>query len=146
MPAEYYAPLDGPWASKITSVTMPSSIRPSDGALVKVPFSGQSNFGLIYNREVLENAGVELPMKDFAAFVDACEAIKATGVTPVVVPNGENWTAQIFLLSSLTGYYTNNLDITRQLSANENQTPGSPRTGRLLGKCGSISGNGFRQR
>ncbi|MDC7235118.1 MAG: ABC transporter substrate-binding protein [Spirochaetales bacterium] len=119
MPAEFYAPLDGPWASKITSVTKPSSIRPSDGALVKVPFSGQSNFGLIYNKEVLKKAGVSLPMKDFSEFTAACEAIKKTGVTPIVVPNGENWTAQIFLLSSLTGYYSNNMDITRKLSRNE---------------------------
>ena len=143
MPADLYAPLDGPWASNITSVTKPLCIRPSDGKLVKVPFSGQSNFGLIYNKEVLQKAGVKLPMKNFAELTAACDAIKETGVTPIFVPNKDNWTAQIFLLSSMTGFYSNNMDVTNKLASNQLKPQDNPQLVKFWENAGSLVSKGY---
>jgi len=143
MPGDLYAPLDGPWASKITSVTKPLCIRSSDGKLVKVPFSGQSNFGLIYNKAVLQKAGVQLPMKNFAEFTAACDAIVKTGVTPIYVPNKDNWTAQIFLLSSMTGFYANNMDITNNLAANKLKPQDVPQLVKFWENAASLVTKGY---
>lgn len=102
MPVNELEPLNGEWIEKITDVSIQFTMHPQTGEIVYAPFGAESNFGFAYNKAVLENAGVTLPILDYASFVEACEKIKATGVTPVYVSAQENWTPQILLLSSLT--------------------------------------------
>lgn len=102
MPYNELAVLEGEWINKITDVSAQFTVHPETGETIFAPFGGETNMGFAYNKAVLENAGVTLPIADYASFVEACEKIKASGVTPVYVSAQENWTAQILLLSSFT--------------------------------------------
>lgn len=102
LPYNEFAPLEGEWESKIKDSTKQFTVNPETGETVFAPFGAESNFGLAYNKEVLEKAGVEVPIADYDSFIDACEKIKATGVTPIYVSAQESWTPQILLLSSFT--------------------------------------------
>jgi len=120
LPVDLLEPLDGPWASKISEATLPFCQNYKDTTkIIKAPFKGQSNFGFIYNKEVLQKAGVKLPLKNFSELVAACEAIKKIGVTPVYLSNKEGWTAQVLFLSSQTGIFMNNIDLVDNISTNK---------------------------
>jgi len=102
LPYNEFETLDGEWVAKISDTTRPFTLNPETGDTVFAPFGAESNFGFAYNKEVIEKAGVELPIADYASFLEACEKIKATGVTPLYVSAQENWTPQILLLTSFT--------------------------------------------
>lgn len=120
LPYNELATLEGDWIDNVTDVSKPFLISPADDAsIVMAPFGAESNMGLAYNKEVLENAGVELPIQDYASFIEACEKIKATGVTPVYVSAKEVWTPQILLLSSMTSTIMAEDGLAVQLSTNQ---------------------------
>lgn len=102
MPVDALEPLEGDWIEKITDSTVQFTVHPQTGETVYAPFAAESNYGFAYNKEVLEKAGVTLPILDYASFIEACEKVKAIGVTPVYVSAQENWTSQILLLTSMT--------------------------------------------
>ena len=52
IPSDSLEPLDGPWVEKITDVTKPNTLWKDK--VVKAPYGGQSNMGLLYNKKVLE--------------------------------------------------------------------------------------------
>lgn len=118
LPAEKLAILDGDWAEHISEQSKPMTVD-KDGNILKAPFSSASAFGLLYNKEVLKNAGVELPIKNFDEFKKACDKIKETGVTPVYFSNKENWTAQIWLLSTIQPALFEDPDFAVKMSKNE---------------------------
>lgn len=118
LPSEKLAVLDGDWAEHISEQSMPMTVD-EEGNILKAPFSSASAFGLLYNKEVLEKAGVELPIKDFAGLKAACDKIKDIGVTPIYFSNKENWTAQIWLLSTMQSALFEDPDFAIKMSKNE---------------------------
>ena len=100
LPAKKLAVLEGDWTKHISEQSLPMTVD-GEGNVLKAPFSSASAFGLLYNKEVLKNAGVELPIKNFKEFKEACVKIQSKGVTPVYLSNKENWTAQIWMLSTI---------------------------------------------
>jgi ABC-type glycerol-3-phosphate transport system substrate-binding protein len=58
--------------------------------------SGNSLEGLIYNKTVLKEAGVEVPLTTISDFFDANEKIKAQGKTPFFVNFGAKWPLQVW--------------------------------------------------
>jgi ABC-type glycerol-3-phosphate transport system substrate-binding protein len=55
---------------------------------------GNSVEGLVYNKEVLKNAGVEVPIKTLDDFYAAAEKIKTEGKVPVYINFGAQWPLQ----------------------------------------------------
>lgn len=55
---------------------------------------GNSVEGLVYNKEVLEKAGVEVPIKTLSDFFDAAQKIKANGQIPLYINFGAQWPLQ----------------------------------------------------
>ena len=55
----------------------------SDNDTVYGVSSGNSLEGLVYNKEVLKEAGVEVPLTTISEFYQANEKIKAQGKTPI---------------------------------------------------------------
>lgn len=141
IPSDLLEPLDGPWASKISDSTKPFTLWKDK--IVKAPYGGQTNMGLIYNKKVLEAAGVKLPMKNFAEFTAAMEAIKKTGVTPFYLPNKENWTAQIIYLSSMTGVLMNTEGLVDKLATNKVKPQDVPTLLKLWENGEEIKKKGF---
>lgn len=67
-----------------------------DGSYWAVPWDYSSK-EIIYNKAVFEAAGItELPTT-WTEFLDCCEKIKATGVTPIAVGNQYSWVVCHFL-------------------------------------------------
>lgn len=116
--AKDLAPLEGEWVDKITSTTYPMCVDES-GNVLKAPLGGESNMGFIYNKKVLEEAGVTLPINNYDEFIAACQKIKDAGKTPVYISNQESWTAQILLLCTMTSVFDGNPELIQQLTTNQ---------------------------
>ncbi len=136
------APLDGEWVGKITDTTYPLCVG-SDGSVLKAPLGGESNMGFIYNKKVLEEAGVSLPINNYQEFIAACEQIKAAGKTPVYISNQETWTAQILLLCSMTSVFDGNADLITQLTTNQIKPKEIPQLVKLFENAISIKDLGY---
>lgn len=120
LPYNELAELDGEWLDNVTDVSKQFLFNPDDSdSVVMAPFGAESNMGLAYNKKVLEQAGVELPILDYASFIKACEKMKAIGVTPLYVSAKESWTPQILLLSSMTSTIMKEDNLAEKLAANE---------------------------
>lgn len=102
LPYNEFAVLEGDWVEKIKDSTQQFTVNPQTGETIFAPFGAESNMGFAYNKAIIEEAGVELPIADYASFLEACEKVKAIGITPVYVSAQENWTPQILLLTSFT--------------------------------------------
>lgn len=55
---------------------------------------GNSVEGLVYNKKVLADAGVSVPIKTVTEFFEACKKIKAKGKIPFYVNFGAQWPLQ----------------------------------------------------
>lgn len=127
LPYRELAVLDGDWVDNVTDVTKPFLLSPEDdSSIVMAPFGAESNMGLAYNKKVIEDAGVELPIKDYDSFIDACEKIKETGVTPVYISGKENWTPQILLLASSTSTLLAQEGLPQEIATNQTKPQDVP--------------------
>jgi len=115
--AKDLAPLSGEWTDAITTTTKPLCVD-TEGNVLKAPLGGESNMGFIYNKKVLEESGVNLPINNYAEFIDACEKIKAAGFVPVYISNKEVWTAQILLLTTMTSVFANDAELIEGITTN----------------------------
>ena len=57
---------------------------------------GNSVEGLVYNKNVLKEAGVETPIKTLTDFYAACDKIKALKKVPLFINFGAQWPLQQF--------------------------------------------------
>lgn len=116
---EKVEPLEGEWVDKIIDSTKSNVLRSSDGKVVSAPYGACSSLGVTYNKKIFEEAGIELPMKSYDELLAACEKIKSYGITPVYMPNKDNWTAQIFLLCSLNAVFEKDASIGEKIMSNQ---------------------------
>lgn len=112
-------PLEGEWADKLLPSTKANVVRESDGKVVSAPYGACSSLGATYNKKVFEDAGIQLPLKSYDELLDACEKLKQNGVTPIYMPNKDNWTAQIFMLCSLNSVFEKDSTLGEKIMANE---------------------------
>lgn len=112
------APLEGEWTDKITSTTKPLCVD-ENGNVLKAPLGGESNMGLLYNKKVLEDCKVEMPLKNYDEFMQACAKIKDAGYTPVYISNKETWTAQILILGAMTTVFVDHPELIEGLVTNQ---------------------------
>ena len=90
--SEYLEPVnDMEFADQIIDQMKPV-ITDKDGNMFVLPMDADIA-GIVYNVDVLENAGVNVDdIKTWQDFSDACEKIKASGVTPLHVGGKDSWT------------------------------------------------------
>jgi len=63
-----------------------------------VPYGTAFAGGIMYNRKVFEELGLEIPTT-WAEFETVADAIKAAGKVPVIQTYGETWSSQLFVLA-----------------------------------------------
>jgi raffinose/stachyose/melibiose transport system substrate-binding protein len=72
-----------PWVSRINDSTLATLKGYSpDGKIWAVPYAGSQTIGIVYNKKVFSDLGIQVP-KTLAEFDAAAEKIKAAGITPV---------------------------------------------------------------
>lgn len=91
----YFEPLDGEWIDKLTPQFLEGKYRSTDGNVYGAPYGSCTLLGLIYNKKILEENEIEVPIMNYTDWMAACETLKSAGVTPVSLSNKEVWTSPI---------------------------------------------------
>ena len=91
----------------------------TDNGLYGVPM-GQSMAGaVIYNKDIYEQLGLEIPTT-WDEFIANSEAIKQAGVAaPIVQTYGDTWTSQLFVLGDFNNVLAENPDWAEEYTNNE---------------------------
>lgn len=116
--SEALVPMQGDWINRISDIT-DAFCSDKDGNYKAVPLGAETNMGLLYNKDILKECQITLPLEDYDAFIDALEKIKEAGYTPLYVSNKENWTAQILMLCSMTPIFEKNQEYLDKLTTNQ---------------------------
>lgn len=116
---ENAVPLEGEWIENVSPTTAKFMYRDSDNAVVTAPYGSCSVIGMIYNKEIFEKAGIELPLESFQELEAACEKIQSLGITPICMPNKDTWTSQIITATSFNELFKDNTDVVEKISKNE---------------------------
>lgn len=93
------------WEEYITPAGVSADIAEAftyDGKIYASPYSILYNV-ILYNKEVFTNAGVSAEPQTFEEFLDACEKIKASGVTPIAFKN-DSWAGFIWFQALIASY------------------------------------------
>lgn len=59
--------------------------------------------GVVYNKDMFKELGLSIP-QNFEEFLAVCEAIKASGITPVFMPFKDAWAANIWPAAAFADY------------------------------------------
>ena len=62
-----------------------------DGKIVQFQTWGVDGWGILYNKDIFAEAGVEKVPTDYGSFKDACDKILAAGKTPIYQPGAAQW-------------------------------------------------------
>jgi raffinose/stachyose/melibiose transport system substrate-binding protein len=97
-PEKHLVPLTGqPWVNDLEDAFKPTVS--ANGQLYGAPFGGSIGGGVLYNRKVYEQLGLEVP-KTWAEFMANNAKIKAEGIAPVIQTYQETWTSQLLVLAN----------------------------------------------
>lgn len=93
-PASNFADMTGEaWTDRLI---IPENVTAKDAKIYGFPFlSVPGLHGFIYNKEVFDKAGVEVPAT-WDELLAACEKIKESGTTPIFMPK-DTWVPQILM-------------------------------------------------
>ncbi len=114
-PAQYLAPLnDQPFAERLDD-TYASSVT-VDGKLYGVPITSTQAGAVVYNREVYEKYGLEVP-KTWDEFIANCQKIKDEGGIAMIGGFGDSWTSQVLFLGDHYNVLAQEPDFTKNFEA-----------------------------
>ncbi|MFC5402549.1 ABC transporter substrate-binding protein [Cohnella soli] len=110
--AGYLADLsDQPWANDILPSTWVENKY--DGKVLAAPVD-VSGWGVFYNKKIFDNLGLSIPTT-YQEFLDLCEKIKASGVTPMTSGYKDGWPAAGTWISFSSFLYGMNKNIAQDL-------------------------------
>ncbi len=93
-----------PWVSRIVNKDVLSAY----GHVYSFHVSQDTGMqGVVYNKDIFKELNLEIP-KNFEEFLAVCEAIKASGVTPVFMPYKDAWAANIWPAAAFADYAAKN--------------------------------------
>jgi raffinose/stachyose/melibiose transport system substrate-binding protein len=96
-PEQNLTPLTGEaWAGQVEDLFKPTVSVGSE--LYGAPITGSSAGGILYNRKVYEELGLQVPTT-WAEFMANNAKIKAAGIDPVIGSYQDTWTSQLFVLA-----------------------------------------------
>lgn len=83
-----------------------------DGGAYLLPINGSGDpFGIVYNTEVYETAGVTVPTT-WEEFIDVCETLKDSGVIPVLLTGKDAWTIGMWTVTMFPNVVFNDPNLT----------------------------------
>ena len=87
---------DEPWVENLDEAYVPT-VSAGD-QVYGAPFGSAFGGGILYNKKVYEELGLEIP-KSWDEFMANNAKIKKAGIDPVIQSYGETWTSQLFVLA-----------------------------------------------
>lgn len=94
--------------------------------LYGIPVTGLSVSGVIYNKKVFSDLGLEIP-QTYDELLAAADTIKAAGITPFYEAGKEAWPLQLFTFSAMSNVLRDQPDLIEKLNTNQitfDQVPG----------------------
>ncbi|NOV03675.1 ABC transporter substrate-binding protein [Paenibacillus planticolens] len=68
-----------------------NGVKLADGRIWALPID-VNGAGVIYNKEAFAKAGIQDPPKTWEQFIEACEALRNVGITPIAAGYKDSWT------------------------------------------------------
>jgi raffinose/stachyose/melibiose transport system substrate-binding protein len=89
---DFAADFTGEWRDSITAASVVDSLFSRNGAVYGIPWNW-GGVGIFYNKDLFEQAGLdpENPPATWPEFLEAVEALKAAGITPLTVGQRDRW-------------------------------------------------------
>lgn len=116
-PSESLVDISGePFIANIDDAYLPT-VSQGD-AIFGVPGEPAMGGGILYNRKVYADLGLEVP-KSWAEFAANNEKIKDAGIAPVAATYGDTWTSQLFVLADFYNVQQAVPDFAEQYTANK---------------------------
>ncbi len=114
---EYCVPLtDEEWVSRIDENVLPAISIDDD--VYGITFPGKKMYFYIYNKEIFEEAGVEVPAT-YEEFKNVCRKIKDLGYTPVYEATTNGWHQVLPLFETGGLYLSKDTELYNKLNKNE---------------------------
>ncbi len=105
------------WVANLTDAGK-QFVTHSDGKIYCFPNGGVNSFGIVYNKEVFENNGIEVP-KTVEEFNAACDKLLAAGITPLYVSMADAWTVNQIMNAEWPNILAKNPDALEKLNTNQ---------------------------
>ncbi|MDI4647358.1 ABC transporter substrate-binding protein [Cohnella hashimotonis] len=124
IPANFLEPITGPILDRIDPTV--AAVTTIDGKFYQAPVAPHSFYGVIYNTEVFDKAGIKVPLKTYQEFIAAADKLLAMGVTPLGLAGKSTWTANQPYLVGGAYVFAKNPDLAKQISTNKIKPADSP--------------------
>jgi raffinose/stachyose/melibiose transport system substrate-binding protein len=105
-----------PWIANINETYLPTVS--SDDAIFGAPSETAMGGGILYNKKVYADLGLEVPTT-WAEFAANNEKIKEAGIAPVAATFGDTWTSQLFVLADYFNVQTAVPDFAEKYTMNQ---------------------------
>ena len=113
----YCVPLtDEEWVSRMDENVVPAVSAAGD--VYGITFAGKKMYFFIYNKELFEKAGADVPT-NYSELKDACQKLKAIGVTPMFEGTRNGWQQVLPLFETGGLYLEQDPQLYEKLNANE---------------------------
>ncbi|KJQ52804.1 ABC transporter substrate-binding protein [Microbacterium sp. SA39] len=119
-PGSFMTEISDPDFQDRMSASVFESMLATDGKLYGVPAAdGLSTFGVFYNKDVFETAGVTETPETLEDLTAAFTAVKESGVTPLFLSGKDGWTLLQHRNAVNADFIGDNAELPQQLAANE---------------------------
>ncbi len=112
-----------------------------DGIIYSIMPGRAYNQAVVYNEEVIQAAGYDEIPATLDEFNNMCEAIKATGVTPISLHRVENW--PLATVQDFAGYVAGNMNVFAECLKTENPFSETAPFGKTIKMYTQWKANGF---
>lgn len=114
---------DEPWVATLNDAYR--GTVSTDNGTYGAPTGNAMGGGILYNMDVFEAAGVEVP-QTWDELLDVVDTLRAAGVDPVIQSYGDTWTSQLITLGDFYNVLNADPDFADEITANETTWAGTP--------------------
>lgn len=93
---DYFFPITGEACLENVNESLQEQFNTWKGEVYGFPFAGVQNWGIIYNKQVFDDLGLELPTT-IEELEMVCEKIKEAGITPIHMGAGDAWPTETWI-------------------------------------------------
>ncbi len=132
---------DEPYMSRVNP-TVTKYYLNSNGKIYGIPTSGMNVSGVLYNKKVFSDLGLNVP-QTYDELLDVSAKIKAAGITPFYEAGKDGWPMQVFSFSGFANILDKQNDIMDRINSHQTTFDQIPEFVDILQKQVDIVNKGF---